>query len=101
LLGLPGINSFNLLFFKPIKDLNLPRPQFTIRVSANEIGYRIRVLSDKMAKNVHLTVNAPGELRDNDFDILPQDGYEVQFVTHKRIPNLISLITVTSLVDTY
>jgi len=102
LLGRSGINSFNMLYFKPVKDLNLPKPQLQYSAILTELGYKIRIITDKLAKNVHVTVNARGNLNDNDFDILPKDGFDVYFEPAEPIRgDFKKLISITTLTDTY
>ena len=73
-----------------------------------EEGYQITLKTDKLAKNVFLSIDEDGHFSDNYFDLLAGDSIKVQFCSPKdgalesfQIENFKDRIKVKSLVDTY
>ena len=72
--------SQNEHFFQPHKSLLLPRPQIMIEVTAVRSGFKITLLSDKLARDVYLSApNCAGAFADNYFDLIPGRKVEVAF----------------------
>src|SRR5207248_689066 len=68
--------SRNEHFFRPYKELLLPRPQISVVTLPTRTGIRISLASDKLARTVYLAApNYPGFFVDNYFDLIP--GREV------------------------
>ncbi len=61
----------NLYYFLPAKELKLPEVKITQEIESFEDGYIIRLTSDRLAKNVFLSLNGDGFFSDNYFDLLP------------------------------
>ncbi|MCL1821352.1 MAG: glycoside hydrolase family 2 protein, partial [Prolixibacteraceae bacterium] len=62
--------SENSLFFRPFKELQLPRPDVQVKTLAAKGGFEISLFSDKLAKNVYLEIgDEDGFFSDNYFDL--------------------------------
>jgi len=92
--------SENILYFADPKDLDLPQPKIQI-IAENEGGKtRVRLSSDKLAKNVFLDGNCDGWFSDNYFDLLPGVEKEVVFEP-KNAGERPDIIKAISLADSY
>ena len=91
----------NYHYFLAPKELNLTETKIQYNIKKEEEGYRVELWSEKLAKNVFLSVNkGEGFFSDNYFDLLPKEKKIVWFYTEKDI-DLAEKITLKSLVDTY
>jgi beta-mannosidase len=104
--GAPGgPTSRNLLFFKKTKDLQLPKPDVKLAVTAGANGtLAVSVGARQLARNVFLASGAvDGFFDDNYFDVLPGETVTVSF--RPRAPTtpaaLQAALTATSIADTY
>ncbi|HUS13073.1 MAG TPA: glycoside hydrolase family 2 protein, partial [Pyrinomonadaceae bacterium] len=81
--------SSNEHFFRPYKDLALPRPQIDSVVVPARGGFKITVSADKFARAVYLSApNYAGFFVDNYFDLIPGEKVEIEFRTATSIaPN--------------
>ncbi len=78
--------STNILFFKPAKELNLPRPTITTTITKSISGFKITLRSDKLAKSVFLSTDQhEGFFTDNYFHLLPEQTVDVEFQTGEGI----------------
>lgn len=94
--------SYNSYFFDAMKNLALPRPAIELEVTPLEIGFRISLVSDKLARNVYLSLgSAEGWFSDNYFDLIPSRKVEVDLVPLSAMdPNAVrENLRVVSLVD--
>ena len=99
--GMYGGKHKRLLYFVPPKDLSLPVPVISKRVTPSKDGYTIEISSDKLARNVFITTTIKGDFSNNYFDLLPGESVEVQFKTSKKVARMEDQIVVKSLVDSY
>jgi beta-mannosidase len=99
--GMYGGKHKRLLYFVPPKDLSLPVPVISKRVTPSKDGYTIETSSDKLARNVFITTTIKGDFSNNYFDLLPGESVEVQFKTSKKVARMEDQIVVKSLVDSY
>lgn len=96
------IISENVLYFKPVKDLDLPAPDLQWVMNKTEGGFNIVVSADKLAKNIYLTApGVEGFFSDNFFDILPGQTVEVSFETKEQNESFEDVLQIVSLVDSY
>jgi beta-mannosidase len=92
----------NTFFFKPAKELNLPRPSIEATVTKSASGFKLSLQSDILAKNVNLsTEKIEGFFTDNYFHLIPGQAVEVEFQAKERmeLAEFKNELTVTSLVD--
>lgn len=76
--------SQNSFFFRPFKELNIPRPKVEYTIEKANSGFNIRLVTDKLAKNVYLQIeDEEGFFSDNYFDMLP--GEEVVILLETNI----------------
>lgn len=74
--------SQNQLYFVPPKDLQLAPPQIKARLESIPSGVRIRLATDKLARNVYLSIGEiSGFFTDNFFDLFPQKDVVLDFQT--------------------
>jgi len=81
LLQSDSVLAMNCYYFEPPKDLRLPAVEIKKEIEAVEEGYRIRLTSDKLAKNVFLSCDADGFFSGNYFDLMPGETLEILFST--------------------
>jgi beta-mannosidase len=91
----------NVFYFRPVKDLDLPRPGIKKEISEVPGGYKIRLTSDKLAKNVWIYTFAKGKFSDNFMDILPGESVEMIFTTSDKVKDLAALLIIRTIADTY
>jgi beta-mannosidase len=77
-----AVLSSNTLFFKPIKDVLLPKPQVKYEIASTNGGFEITLSSDKLAKNLYMTIgDEEGFFSDNYFDLLPGQTVKIKLET--------------------
>ena len=77
--------SNNMLYFKPIKNVLLPKPDVKFSIESADGGFEITLNTDKLAKNLYMTIgDEEGFFSDNYFDLLP--GQEVKVKLESKIP---------------
>ncbi|MFY9154247.1 MAG: glycoside hydrolase family 2 protein [Prolixibacteraceae bacterium] len=74
--------STNTLFFRPIKEVLLPKPDVKFEINAVDGGFDITLKTDKLAKNLYMTIgDEEGFLGDNYFDLIPGKEVKVNLQT--------------------
>ncbi len=86
----------NFYFALP-KDLELPSSLITKSIKRSPTGYQIIIATDKLAKNVFLSIDDEGFFSDNYFDILPGENKIIEFKTNKTIENFESRLKIMTL----
>ncbi|MCW0481481.1 beta-mannosidase [Gaoshiqia sediminis] len=72
----------NLFYFRPVKELNLPKPEVDYTIAAVDGGFEISLQSDKLAKNLFITIgDEEGFFSDNYFDLLPGEPVKIKLQT--------------------
>jgi len=72
--------SRNIKYFKAVKDLELPEPDIQYITDSISEGVSIKLWTDKLAKNVFLSVpDQTGFFSNNYFDLLPSDTAILEF----------------------
>ncbi len=96
--------SENFYYFLPVKDLYLPEPVIEFEVERTKTGAKIKVSTDKIARNVFLhSNNYNGVFSDNYFDLLPGKKVEIVFNTEEKIDldEFKRNMTISSLVNAF
>jgi beta-mannosidase len=76
------IISRNIFFFRPFKELNIPRPEVEYTVEKSDSGFSIHLKTGKLAKNVYLQIgDEEGFFSDNYFNMLPGESVTVNLET--------------------
>ncbi len=96
-----GTLSENILYFIPLKDLELPQPEIKMDVVSGSNSVEITVSTDKLAKNIYLTTEAEGFFSDNYFDLLPGETRTVTFKPEGEVDSESLQFNIISLVDSY
>jgi beta-mannosidase len=91
----------NIYYFEPPKDLLLPIPDIQKEINRVEDGYQITLNTNKLAKNIFLSIPVDGHFSDNYFDLLPGEEKELLFKGSKPINSFEKELKVISLKDTY
>jgi len=92
----------NILYFLPVKELDLPVPKLTKRIDSNENGIRIALTTDRLAKNVFLSADEiDGFFSDNYFDLLPGETITINFTSNDKRIDFERKLKIKSLVDSY
>jgi beta-mannosidase len=99
-----GQQYSNILYFEPVKNLDLPRPAIDWSLIKKGSGWQLQIQSDKLAKNVFISAGETElTFEDNYFDILPGEtvGISILPVKGADIEDPSSRISIISLVDSY
>ena len=87
----------NVFYFRPVKELNLPKPSVKYEIQKVEDGYQITLQSDKLAKNLFMTIgDEEGFFSDNYFDLLPGEKIQIHLktsVSDKKLKELFKIQT--------
>ncbi|MBN2088318.1 glycoside hydrolase family 2 protein [candidate division KSB1 bacterium] len=94
--------SENVLYFLPVKQLDLPFMNIKTKVTPASDGYQITLFSDQLAKNVYLSIDeVEGFFSDNYFDLLPDRPLQVKFSCDKKIDDFQNKLKIITIRDTY
>ncbi len=92
--------SSNTLFLGLPKDLQLPTPQIASDLTRASNGYRLRLSSSSLARNVYVSVgNLDASYSDNYFDLLPRQAVEIELKSPASLEELRSALKIVSLTD--
>ena len=98
------VYSSNIIYFHPLKDLDLPDPQWKYEVAETERGFDITFSTVNLSKNIYVTADGvEGFFSDNFFDLLPGEEVTIKFSTDEQISadELYEMLEVVTLVDSY
>lgn len=97
----------NIFYFAPAKEMPLETPHLDVATSKapNDEGVvLIRVKTDKLARNVYLSLDKPApadRFEENYFDLLPGESKTIRLRT-RQMPELIhQALKVTTLIESY
>jgi beta-mannosidase len=92
----------NVLYFKPFKELKLPKPEIAHTYRKTENGFIIGLSSNSLARNVCLQLeNEPGFFSDNYFDLLPGLKVEIELQTSVTETRLNEVFRIRTLSDAF
>ena len=92
----------NYLYFVSPKELDLAQPNIESKLIRTSEGWVIEVRTDRLAKNVFLTMEGQeGQFSDNYFDLLPGEMVSVSFRAEESQRREQGRLVIVSLVDTY
>jgi beta-mannosidase len=91
--------SSNLFYFTPIKEIDLPEPEVTLKASNTENGFMLELTTDVLAKSVYLSMEGEGFFSDNYFDLLPGEFKQVHLTTELKA-SILEEIQVRTVRDT-
>ena len=90
--------SNNTLYFKPIKDVLLPKPEVKYDINPVEGGFEITLKTDKLAKNLYMTIgDEEGFFSDNYFDLIPGQPVKVKLETTLAKEKLLGVFDIKTL----
>jgi beta-mannosidase len=93
-----AVVSSNILYFKPIKDVLLPKPEVKFELNAVDGGFEIALNTDKLAKNLYMTIgDEEGFFSDNYFDLLPGQEVKVKLETSLTMEKLQEVFKIQTL----
>jgi hypothetical protein len=64
-------------------------------------GYKLELSTDQLAKGVFLKMPFKGELSENYFDIIPGRTKTIIYNTKNRFEDILSMVKIISLADSY
>ncbi len=92
--------SNNTLYFKPIKDILLPKPEVKSEISAVDCGFEIALNTNKLAKNLYMTIgDEEGFFSDNYFDLIPGQPVKIKLetkLTREKLQEVFKIRTLDS-----
>lgn len=95
-----NVVSNNVFYFLPFKDLKVATPKVEYSVSATQGGFEIVLSTDKLAKNVFLSIGIEdGFFSDNYFDLLPGGKISVRLdtkISEEKLKEILSIRTLES-----
>jgi beta-mannosidase len=94
--------SKNTFFFRPFKELTVPKPTVEYSIAKADNGYDIQLHTDKLSKNVYLQIeDEEGFFSDNYFDMLPGSRVTINLDTDITESKLNEALTVRTLDDAF
>jgi beta-mannosidase len=94
--------SKNTFFFRPFKELTVPKPTVEYSIVKADNGYDIQLHTDKLSKNVYLQIeDEEGFFSDNYFDMLPGSRVTINLDTDITESKLNEALTVRTLDDAF
>ncbi len=97
-----SVISKNTLFFKPIKDVLLPKPDVKFEINPVDGGFEITLNTDMLAKNLYMTIgDEEGFFSDNYFDLIPNQSVKVKLETKLTKEKLQEIFVIQTLDGTY
>lgn len=91
----------NIFYLKHPKDLVLEKPEIKLKMQKKSDGYEIELSTNKLAKDVFLSVDEDGFFSDNYFDLLPGVVKKIELRTQKDINDFAAKTKVISLFDSF
>jgi len=93
-----AVISTNMLYFNPIKDVLLPKPEVKFEINAAQGGFEITLITDKLAKNLYMTIgDEEGFFSDNYFDLIPGQPVKVNLGTQMTREKLQEVFAIQTL----
>jgi beta-mannosidase len=87
----------NVFYFLPFKELKVPTPKVEFTVSPAQGGFEIGLSTDKLAKNVFLSMDGEeGFFSDNYFDLLPGEKVSIRLdtkISEEKLKEILSIRT--------
>jgi len=88
----------NLFLYLPDKYIDWPKAEITRRFSRiTEKKWKLKLRSNAIAKDVHISTTVPAQFSDNFIDLVPPDGFEIIIDCEQQIPSLESALQLRSL----
>ncbi len=91
------IMSRNIFFFRPFKELNIPRSEVEYSLEKRDSGFNIHLKTGKLSKNVYLQIgDEEGFFSNNYFDMLPGESATVNLetgISEARLKEVLTLRT--------
>ncbi|WP_282125283.1 beta-mannosidase [Marinifilum flexuosum] len=92
----------NILYFNPVKDLELPQPNVEFEITKGEEVYEISLTSDVLAKNLFFTLgDEDGFFSDNYFDVLAGESVNIKLETELSLAEIKKVIQLRTLDTTF
>lgn len=96
--------SENTIYFKKVKNLDLPEPGLKWALEKENNGFMINIKTDNLAKNVYISADGvEGHFHDNYFDMMPGDEINILFTPKDKISldDLKLSLSVVTIYDSY
>jgi len=98
------VYSDNILYFTPVKELELPEPGIVWKLVNDGKAHKLQISMDKLAKNIYLMVEEKDVFfSDNYFDLLPGESVEIEISSAVELAagEIMSRLSLISLVEIY
>ena len=94
--------SSNILYLSLFKDLELEKPKLETSIEQINGGeYMVHLKTDKLAKNVYLSIDSQGSFSENYFDLIPGETASIKYTSNITIVGFDKKLKIQTLVDTY
>lgn len=93
--------SENIMYLRQPKDLSLEKPEIKIHIEKSTNGYSIELSTNKLAKDVYLSLEEEGFFTDNYFDLIPGKAKKLELIGANEIGDIEKKIKIISLIDSY
>jgi beta-mannosidase len=94
--------SSNLIFFVPTKQVRLPKAAIQPEWSRTGNGYRLRLSSSVLARDVYLSFGTlDAKPSDNYFDLIPGQPVEVDIASKAELAQVQAALKIVSLADAF
>ncbi|POY39001.1 glycoside hydrolase [Solitalea longa] len=97
------IASKNILYLDTIKAINLAKPTITTEITAYDKGFRIKLGTDILAKNIYLQLpnDQSSAFAQNYFDLLPGETVTIDFSSGLTLEQVKNNLKIMTLADSY
>ena len=92
-------NTTSTYFLAKPKDLKLQQAEITKEITKTSSGFKIKLSSSTLQKDVFLFTKAKGHFSDNFFDLLPNKTLEIKFETETETLNDLKFKTLNEFVN--
>ncbi len=85
----------NLFLYLPDKYIDWPRPKISTELSrTTDKEWKLRLKSDAVAKDVHISSAVPAQFSNNFIDLIPPDEFEIIITCEQQVASLESAIQI-------
>ncbi|MGQ8337447.1 beta-mannosidase [Sunxiuqinia sp. A32] len=92
------IIASNQFYFRPVKELKLPKPTVEYKINEAEGGFEIVLSTDLLAKNLFMTIgDEEGFFTDNYFDVMPNEKVKIKLETSISKDKLVEVFTIQTM----
>ncbi len=95
-------NAENLFFYLPDKYIDWPKVEISKYFSQiNQKQWKLKLKSNAIARDVHITTTVPAQFSDNFIDLVPPGDFEITIDCEQQVHSLESVLQLRSLKSTF